>query len=111
MELTEIELRLKNTERGLEKEVEKRERSDKYTHNVIEDVQTRYADIVSQITGIKSAFMQHMEDDKKMGLSIQGIDSRLRTVERLVWVAVGGIAVIAALIGTIGSHLITVLAK
>ena len=45
---------------------------------------------------IETAFRQHLDDDKKMGLGISQLDDRLRTVERLVWIAVGGIVVIGA---------------
>jgi len=43
--------------------------------------------------------MQHLQDDKKMTDGVQGLDSRLRVVERLAWIAVGGLAVIAAMVG------------
>jgi fatty-acid desaturase len=85
-------MRIGNLERLLEKEVDKRERSDKYTHNLIEDVQHRYAEMATNIAEIKVSFLKHLEDDKMMS-------SNLKVIERLVWVAVGGICILGAGIG------------
>lgn len=92
----EERIRIDQLEKGLEREIGKREQSDKYTHQMVEDVMNRYQDAMLSFSRIESAFMQHLEDDKKMGSGIIRLDDRLRTVERLVWVAVGGIVVIGA---------------
>jgi len=89
-------IRIDLLDRALEREIGKREQADKYTHRMIEDVQARYQEAMLSFGRIESAFRQHLDDDKKMGLGISQLDDRLRTVERLVWIAVGGIVVIGA---------------
>lgn len=82
--------------RDLLRETEKREESQKYMNRVIEDVQSRYRDAMLTFNRIEMAFNQHLSDDRKMTDSIVRIDNRLRTVERMVWIAVGGIIIIGA---------------
>jgi hypothetical protein len=41
-----------------------------------------------------------------MTQSLLELDKRVRTVERLTWIAVGGIAVIGGLIALVGSQII-----
>lgn len=102
----ELTVRVEAVEKGLERETVKRETSEKYMHRLIEDVQSRYHDIVSTFGRIEAAFNQHLKDDRDMGGSLKDLDRRLRTVERLAWIAVGGLAVIAGLITLYGNHFI-----
>ena len=99
MELPELSVRTDRVEKEIEREIGKREQSDKYIQRLIENVQGRYEDIARSFVRIETAFMQHLQDDKKMTDGVQGLDSRLRVVERLAWIAVGGLAVIAAMVG------------
>jgi len=105
----ELTVRVGVVERTLDREIIKREQSDKYQHRMLEDVQARYADIAVSFGRIDSAFMQHLTDDKKMTASIERMDTRMRTIERLTWIAVGGVVVIAALFSVFGSVLVRLL--
>jgi hypothetical protein len=105
-ELPELTVRVEQVEKGLEREIGKREQSDKYNHRLIEDVQKRYQDTALMFGRIETAFTQHLKDDREMAQSFANLDGRLRTVERLAWVAVGGLAVIASLVTIFGSHAI-----
>ena len=105
-ELAELTVRMEVIEKTVEREIGKRETSDKYTHRMIEDVQARYHDIALSFGRIEAAFMQHLNDDKQMTKYISDVDKRVRTVERLTWIAVGGIAVIGGLIAIVGGQLI-----
>lgn len=98
-------LRVEKLEDGLQRETDKRERALKYVHNMLEDVQSRYADIRETFSRIEASFMQHLKDDRAMGEGITAMDARLRTIERLVWVALGGIIMLSAVIGFVGLHL------
>ena len=94
----ELTVRVEQVERGLEREIGKRESAEKYTHRLIEDVQLRYHEITATFGRIEAAFKQHLNDDRDMGRRLIDLDKRLRIVERLAWVGVGGITVIAGLI-------------
>jgi archaellum component FlaC len=105
-ELAELTIRMDTVEKSLEREIGKRENSEKYTHRMIEDVQSRYQDIAVSFGRIEASFTQHLKDDKQMTQSLLELDKRVRTVERLTWIAVGGIAVIGGLIALVGSQII-----
>ena len=101
---------MEQIEKSLEREIGKRETSDKYTHRMIEDVQARYQEIAVSFGRIEAAFTQHLRDDQKMTQTIGDLDRRFRTVERLTWIAVGGITVLGGIIAVVGSQLISKLA-
>ena len=109
-ELAELSVRMDQIEKTVEREIGKRENSEKYTHRMLEDVQKRYQDIAVSFGKIETAFMQHLKDDQKMTQSIGDLDKRFRTVERLTWIAVGGIMVIGGIIAIVGSQLLSKLA-
>jgi len=97
-DLQELTIRMGLVEKGLESEIEKRERANKYTHNMVEDVQSRYSDIALDIGTLKAAVAQHIIDDAKMSKAIDDMAARLADVQRMVWIAVGGTTIIAALV-------------
>lgn len=105
----ELTVRVENVEKGLERETVKREISEKYMHRLIEDVQARYHEISGTFSRIESAFNQHLKDDRTMGEVLKTLDSRLRTVERLAWLGVGGLAVVTGIITVFGTHMIALL--
>lgn len=94
----ELNVRLEFVEKELAREIEKREKAVKYMNNMLEDIQTRYADIQRQMGNIEAAITQHFSDDKLMTASIKALDERLRHVESMVWVAFGGVIVIGGII-------------
>ena len=105
-ELPELSLRVETVERDLTREIVKRESEVKYTHRMLEDVQARYSDIAISFGRIDSAFTQHLNDDKRMTSAIESMDKRVRIIERLTWIAIGGIIVIAGLFTVFGSMLV-----
>lgn len=105
-DVPELTVRVEQVEKSLDREITKRETSDKYTHRMIEDVQSRYAEIAVGFGRIEAAFTQHLMDDKKMTAGILDLDKRIRTVERLAWSAVGGLAVIGGLIAIFGTYIV-----
>ena|SRR3990167_1151801 len=105
----ELTVRVDSIERGLDRETAKREEANKYVHRMVEDVQARYQDIALSVGRIESAFRQHLDDDKKMTATFMSLDGRLRTVEKLAWVAVGGLTVIAGLVALFGSYMLKLL--
>lgn len=110
-EMPELTFRVDQVEKDLDREITKREEANKYTHRMVEDVQERYRDIAVSFGRIESAFTQHLGDDKKMTSSIEKIDTRMRTIERLTWIAVGGVVVIAGIVSVIGGNILRLLAS
>lgn len=102
-------IRIDQIEKNLDREIIARETAVKYISRLVEDVQTRYAEVLAMFTRTEASFKQHLEDDKHMGEGIMALDSRIRMIERLVWIAVGGIIVIGAIIGILGTHILRLL--
>lgn len=104
-----METRILSLEERIEKERDLRERAMKYVHNMLEDLKQTFRDFEIGFARFDGRFTQHIQDDEKTGRFILEINARLRTVERLAWVGVGGVAVIAAIVAIIGGRLLHVL--
>lgn len=92
----ELTIRVEQVERGLEREIDERKLGDKYAHRMIEDVKTSHQEIALTFSRIEAAFKQHLEDDKAMVREMTDTNLRLRTVEKLVWSAIGGLVIIGS---------------
>lgn len=108
-ESPELTFRLAQVEKDLEREAMKREEGNKYTHRMVEDVQSRYHEIALSFGRMEAAFVEHTKDDKQMVESMGGLDKRMRTIERLVWIAMGGLAVLGGLVGVYGTYILNLL--
>ena len=97
-DMPELPFRVEQLEKDLDREITKREEANKYMHRMVENVQARYQDIAVSFGRIETAFTEHLKDDKQMNAGISKIDERMRTVERLTWIAVGGTTVIGGMI-------------
>ena len=97
-----MEARLLAIENNLKGEAERRERATKYTHNMIEDLQVKIVSQGLKLGIVESTLNHHVIEDAIA-------QQRLATIERLVWIAVGGIAVIAALVGIVGGNILKLL--
>ena len=105
----ELTVRMVQVEKGLERETTKREEGNKYMHHMVEDVQERYHEIAMSFGRMEAAFVEHTKDDKQMVESMGGLDKRMRTIERLVWIAMGGLAVLGGLVGVYGTYILNLL--
>ena len=102
----ELTIRMVQVERGLDRETTKREEGTKYMKHMVEDVQARYQEIALSFARLEAAFTEHAKDDKQMVESMGDLDKRMRLIERLTWVAIGGVTVIAALTTFYGTYLV-----
>ena len=108
-ESPELTFRLAQVEKDLEREAMKREEGNKYTHRMVEDVQSRYHEIALSFGRIEAAFVEHAKDYKQMVDTMGGLDQRMRMIERLVWIAMGGVAVIGGLVAVYGTFILKLL--
>lgn len=99
----ELTFRVDEVAKDLDREIAKREEANKYMHRMVEDVQARYRDISVSFGRIEISFTEHLKDDKQMALGISEMDKRMRTIERLTWIAVGGVMVIGGMVAIFGS--------
>lgn len=101
----ELALRIEFLQKAHEDDVKAR----KYTHNMIEDLVSKIGNLEQSAVRFE-LYMTHRDvmDDGLKGL-LNVLDSRMRVVERLVWVAVGGMVVIAGLTSIVGTTIINLL--
>lgn len=105
MDAGELTVRFEELQKDLEEEGKTREKDTRYLKHIVEDVQARYHDIALQITSIKQAFTSQQSEGVTVKRTLDVLDDRLRKIERLAWIAVGGILVIGGVITLIGLHL------
>lgn len=62
-------------------------------------------------TSVQIAFIreEHKREMDGMADWIKGIDDRMRVIERLVWIAIGGVVVLGALMSIIGGNILRLL--
>jgi hypothetical protein len=102
----ELSLKIEYLERGREDEL----RARKYTHNMIEDMGMRLNALQNSASRFEENLRNHSIEDQKMGEVLTRMDERQRVIERLVWIAVGGVGVIGALTTIIGGNILRLLA-
>ena len=102
----EIWLRLDRLEQDMEKHQEKDDKAFKYSHNMMENALSKLASIERTLGHYEGERMMRAQTDTAKSAITEGMNARLQTIERLVWVALGGVIVIGALI-TLASHHIT----
>ena len=101
-----LTVRVDALERGLATEIEKRERSDKYRHNLAEDNQARFAEIKASLVVLQADYYTHFKDDM---LKLSTLDERMRIIERLSWIAVGGVGIIGGGVWFFSAKIIAIL--
>ena len=83
----------------------KDEKAFKYAHNMLENVVEKLASLERSVSHYEGERMMKAEIEKQKQTTMSGMDERLRMVERLSWVAVGGVAVIGGMLGLFGKQL------
>lgn len=104
-------LRLGRVETDLAKHFDRDEKEFRYSHNMLEDLGARLAGIERSAARFEADLAHRSVSDKNMREWLTAIEERLRTVERLVWIAVGGVVVLGGIITLIGGNILRLLAK
>src|SRR6185436_6675365 len=107
MSEAELALKIAYLERGREDELKAR----KYTHNMIEDIGSKVVALGHSAARFEENLRSHSVEDQETKASVLAMDNRLRTIERLVWIAVGGLIVVGGLVSIIGGSILKLLAK
>lgn len=106
MSEAELALRIEYLQKSRDEELKAR----KYVHNMIEDMSGKLSGLEQSAVRFE-AYMTH-RDISESGLKewLSAVDARQRVIERLVWIAVGGLLVIGALVSIIGGSILKLLA-
>ena len=107
--MDEFALRLGRLEGDLVKHSDKDERAFKYSHHMLEDLGARIAGI--ERTGIRfeADLTNRNGNDTNTRDWLKGIDGRVQKIERLVWIAVGGVMVVGGTLAVVGERILNLL--
>lgn len=106
-ELAALHVRIEFLQKGADAEA----KAKKYIEHLLENMKEEVGELKISVARHEGEFAkQALEPDKGDDLWY-GIDSRVRTVERLVWIAVGGLGVVGILITLVGHQIATALTK
>lgn len=98
-------IRIERLERVVEEELRRREKSEKYTHNMLEDLKTQVRD------GFLSDVQTDREMEERLAVQMASRDDRLWRIEIAIATALGGLIVIAWLINHAANNILMLLAK
>lgn len=81
----------------------------KYQNNMMENLISRLAGIEQSAARFETDLLHRNGHDTDTKGSLREIYDRLRTLERLVWIAVGGMVVVGSIMSIVGSKILTLL--
>lgn len=104
-----LETKVENLEDWRDKHERNDEREHKYVANMIEDMLAKMAGIERSAVRFETDLAHR--DGQQLGTqeSLKEIFNRIRVLERLTYIAIGGIAVIGTVFSIIGSRLLSLL--
>ena len=83
----------------------KDEKAFKYAHNMLEDVVEKLASVQRTISHYEGERGMRADIERQKQATFNDMDNRLRIVERLSWIAVGGVVVIGGMLGMFGKQI------
>ena len=105
MSEAELAIKIQFLERAHEESVKSR----KYIHNMIEDLGAKMTTLARAAARFEAALTHRNISDTESKKWLGGIEGRLQTIERLVWIAVGGLIIIGGLTMLIGGNILKLL--
>ena len=105
--MSEAELAMKI--QFLEKAHEEAVKSRKYIHNMIEDLGAKMTTLERAAARFEADLTHRNISESESRKWLGGIEGRLQTIERLVWIAVGGLIIIGGLTMLIGGNILKLL--
>ena len=107
--LAVLETKVDTLEQWAEKHELEDERAHKYQNNMMEDLIARLSGIERSAARFESDLVHRNGNEQDTKGSLRDIFERIRTLERLVWIAVGGLVVVGGIMSIVGSKILTLL--
>lgn len=102
--LVELSVRVVNLE-------EDARRSSKYTHVMLEDLIHRIAKLETAAVRFETNLVHVNGNGDSATARLRDIEERLRSLERLAWVAIGGLATLTGVAGFLGWQVLKLLVR
>src|SRR3990167_6157520 len=107
--ITALEVKVENLESWSEKHEREDERNHKYINHMAEDILARMAGIERSAARFESDLAHRNGQQLGTQESLKEIFDRLRTLERLVWIASGGMMALSAVATFFGLNILKAL--
>lgn len=104
-----LETRVDTLEEWAKKHELDDQRNHKYQNNMLENLLGRLAGIEQSAARFETDLMYRNGSDVTTQKGLSKLDERVRNIERLVWIAVGGLVVVGSIMGIVGSKILTLL--
>ena len=105
MSEAELAIKIEFLQKAHEEELKAR----KYVHHMLEDLGMKLSGLERSAARFEADLVNRLGNETNTRNWLGGIDGRLQTIERLVWIAVGGVVVIGALTSIIGGNILHLL--
>lgn len=106
-----LEVKVENLEDWREKHEREDERAHKYMNHMAEDILARMSGIERSAARFEADLAHRNGHQLTTQESLKEIYDRIRILERLVWIAVGGVVVTGSIVSIISGNLLRILSK
>ena len=106
-----LETKVETLEAWADKHEVDDDRSHKYQNNMMEDLIARLSGIERSAARFETDLMHRNGHDSDTKGSLKEIYDRLRTLERLIWIAVGGLVVVGGIVSIVGGNILKLLSR
>ena len=106
-----LEVRVENLEKKSDEHEDEDRRLHKYMTNMMEDLQAQLAGLRRSADRFEADLSHRSDNDGTIRDSMKEIFARLRTVERLIYIAVGGVIVTGGIVSIVGGKILGLLAR
>ena len=106
-----LEVRVENIEAWAEKHERDDDRTHKYINNMLEDLLEKLVGLERSAARFESDLAHRNGNDLNTHSSLKEIYERIRVLERLVWIAVGGVIVTGGIVSIVGGNILKILSR
>ena len=106
-----LEVEVENLKDWANKHESDDERTHKYMNNMLEDLLGKLVGLERSAARFEADLAHINGTDLGTNQSLRDIYDRIRTLERLVWIAVGGVVVTGGIVSIVGGNILKLLAK
>ena len=110
-QLAVLETKVETLEQWAEKHERDDERAHKYQNNMMEDLIARLAGIERSAARFETDLMHRNGSDLDTKVSLKEIFERIRILERLAYIAIGGLGAVGAVATFFGWNILKLLGK
>ena len=106
-----LELRVGALEKRADEHAEKDEQGFKYAHNMLEDALEKLGSLERSVSHYEGERVMHGKAEEVRLEKEKDMETRLRTIERLIYIAIGSILILGGTIAIIAQRALSILLR